>query len=409
VATQNKQVLVIGGGIAGASAALELAAQGASVHLVERDDFMGGHAAQLTCKATDACLKCNSCLAEPRLTQVLSQPGITLHRRSTVSGLARANGGFEVVLNKRPAYVDAARCTGCGLCLEVCPALEDGAIGQPLLSAELPRLAIDPQTCLYFKDRQSTMCRDVCPEEAIDFSLEPQEIKLRVEAVVLATGFTPYDPSPVQRLGYGRFPDVVTAMELEAMLRGRGRLLRPSDGQEPKKVAFIQCVGSREVAGNNYCSRVCCGYALRLGRLLNSRFDTQVSVFYMDLQSFGHAMDDFLAAAESELRLVRAMPYDVYGGKDGQVLLDYQAQAGLSPVSEPFDLVALSVGLAPNPDNPALAALSGLGLDGYGFLDGDAGEGVFLAGAAARPMDVAETVAHAGRAVQETISYLEGA
>lgn len=407
MALQEKQVLVIGGGVAGVSAALELAAAGVAVHLVERDDFIGGRAAGLACKALDACQKCNSCLAEPRLAQVLGEPLVTIHRRSTVSGLVRRNGDFEAMLSQRPAYIAASRCTGCGLCLEACPALAEGAIRLPRLAAEAPRLAIDPAACLYFKDHQSTMCRDVCPEEAIDFSRQPEEARLSIQAVVLATGFEPYDPRAKERLGYGRVPDVVSALDLEAMLRARGQALRPSDGEPARKVAFIQCVGSREVAGHNYCSRVCCGYALRLGRMLSARFGAQVSVFYMDLQSFGHALDDFLAAAASELRLVRSLPYDVYAGRDGRVLVEYQAQPGRAPVAEPFDLVALSVGLGPNPDNPSLAALAGLGLDAHGFLAAGQGAGVFLAGAAARPMDVAEVVAHAGRAAQETIGYLE--
>ncbi|RJX34913.1 MAG: CoB--CoM heterodisulfide reductase iron-sulfur subunit A family protein [Desulfarculus sp.] len=407
MALQDKQVLVIGGGIAGASAALELAAQGVAVHLVERDDFIGGRAAQLACKALDACQKCNSCLAEPRLAAVLAEPRVSIHRRATVQGLNRTNGDFEVVLSLRPAYLDPGRCTGCGLCLAACPALAEGAIRRPLLAAEAPLLAIDPAACLYFTDRQSTLCRDACPEEAIDFTRQPSQERLSVQAVVLATGFAPYDPRAKERLGYGRVPEVITALELEAVLRAEGGLRRPSDGREPKKVAFIQCVGSREVAGNNYCSRVCCGYALRLGRALQARFGVEVSVFYMDLQSFGHAIDDFLQAAAGELRLVRSMPYDVYAGKDGRVLVEYQRRAGLAPEAEPFDLVVLSVGLSPNPDNQALAGLAGLGLDAHGFLAAGDAAGVFLAGAAARPMDVAEVVAHAGRAAQETIGYLE--
>ncbi|MEW5912180.1 MAG: FAD-dependent oxidoreductase [Thermodesulfobacteriota bacterium] len=407
MALQDKQVLVIGGGIAGASAALDLAAQGVAVHLVERDDFIGGRAAQLACKALDACQKCNACLSEPRLAAVLAEPLVTIHRRAIVQGISRTNGDFEVLLSLRPAYLDPQRCTGCGLCLEACPALDEGAIRRPLLAAEAPRLAIAPAACLYFKDRQSTLCRDACPEEAIDFNRQPSQERLKVQAVVLATGYAPYDPRAKERLGYGRVPDVITALELEAMLREQGGLQRPSDGAPPRKVAFIQCVGSREVAGNNYCSRVCCGYALRLGRALKARFGAEVSVFYMDLQSFGHAIDDFLQAAAGELRLVRSMPYDIYAGRDGRVLVEYQTQAGQAPQAEPFDLVVLSVGLSPNPDNPALAGLAGLGLDGHGFLRAGENPGLFLAGAAARPMDVAEVVAHAGRAAQETIGYLE--
>ncbi|MCF8033350.1 MAG: FAD-dependent oxidoreductase [Desulfarculaceae bacterium] len=403
----EKRVLVIGGGVAGATAALELAEQGVPVDLVERDDFLGGHAAWLACKAVDQCLKCNGCLSEPRLTATAGHPLISLHRRAEVQSLTATEQGYQAVVCQRPAYIDPERCTACGLCLEACPALEDGAIRLPRLAAESPRLAIDPEQCLYFKDGRSTVCVDLCPEEAIDFRQEDREKALEVSALVLATGFTPFDPTPRERLGYGRFPDVVTAFELERMLRDQGRAIRPSDGRPANKVAFIQCVGSREVAGNNYCSRVCCGYALRLGRALSGRQGCEVAVFYMDLQSFGHAVDDFLDAAASELRLIRSMPYDVYGHHQGGLRVDYQPGEGQAPVSEPFDLVVLSVGLSPNPANQALAKLTGAGLDESGFLDGTGRDGVFLAGTALGPMDVAEAVASAGRAVEQTLGYLE--
>jgi heterodisulfide reductase subunit A len=407
MAISEKQVLVIGGGVAGATVALELADQGVRVHLVERDDFLGGHAASLACKATDQCLKCNGCLSEPRLAALPGHPLITLHRGAEVKSLTSGEDGYQAVIAQRPAYIDPESCTACGLCLEACPALEDGAIRRPRLAAEAPRLAIDPEVCLYFKDGRSTVCRDVCPEEAIDFGRQPSEQALQVSAVVLATGFKPYQAAAKPRLGYGLFPDVITALELEEMLRERGEVIRPSDGRPPQKVAFIQCVGSREVNGNNYCSRVCCGYALRLGRTLAGRWGSEVAVFYMDLQSFGHAVDEFLAAAESELRLVRSMPYDIYQDPGGRLRVDYQPSQGQAPVSEPFDLVVLSVGLSPNPDNAGLAQLAGLGLDGHGFLASQGPAGVFLAGAASRPMDVAEAVASAGRAASQALSYLE--
>ncbi|MCB2228130.1 MAG: FAD-dependent oxidoreductase [Desulfarculaceae bacterium] len=403
----EKQVLVIGGGVAGATAALELAGQGVPVHLVERDDFLGGHAAWLACKAAEQCLKCNGCVSEPRLAALPGHPLITVHRRAEVKRLSESGGGFRALIAQRPAYIDQERCTACGLCLEACPALEDGAIRRPRLAAEAPRLAIDPEQCLFFKDGRSTVCRDVCPEEAIDFGRQGSESELEVSALVLATGFTPFDPTPRQRLGYGRFPEVITALELEEMLRREGLALRPSDGRLARKVAFIQCVGSREVAGNNYCSRVCCGYGLRLGRALSGRQGCEVAMFYMDLQSFGHAVDEFLDAAHSELRLVRSMPYDVYAHPGGGLRVEYQPGEGQPPVSEPFDLVVLSVGLSPNPANQALAELTGAELDGAGFLAGGEREGVFLAGTALGPMDVAEAVASAGRAVEQTLGYLE--
>ncbi len=402
----DKTVIVIGGGIAGVSTALKLADAGVKVDLVEKGDFIGGHAASLTCKATDQCQACNACLAESRLREVLQNPRINIRRRSQVTRVETKGDEFMVSLVERPAYINPRLCTGCGLCVERCP--QEGALRYPLLVGDLPRLALDPARCLYFSDQWSTLCRDVCPEEAIDFDLEPIQHDISAQALVLATGFAPYPAKEKIRLGYGRIPDVITGLELEARLRDSGAPSRPSDGALPRKVAFIQCVGSREVRGHNYCSRVCCGYALRLGRMLKHRFQAQVSIFYMDLQSFGHAYDEFLAAAGEELNLVRAMPYDVWPGSDGGVEIEYQGEPGHETSREPFDLLVLSVGITPGPDHPELAQVLGLEPDEHGFLSNDA-PGIFLAGAAVRPMDVAESVAQSGRAANQAIRFLEEA
>jgi heterodisulfide reductase subunit A len=406
----QKSVLVLGGGIAGASAALDLAREGVRVLVVEQDDFPGGHAARLACKATDDCLKCNGCLVEPRLADLMSHPGIDLYLRTGLKSVTRDGSGYEVTLTRRPAYIDPERCTDCGLCLTKCPLADQGAIRRTSLPGQRPRLAIDPAVCVYFKDGQSTLCRDVCPEEAIRFDLTPETLVERVDAVVLATGFTPYDPATKPRFGFGQVPNVITAMELEAGLKRDGGPLRPSDGSPAKRIAFIQCVGSRERERHNYCSRVCCGYALRLGRALTHRFGCEVTVFYMDIQSFGHAFDEFLAAAAGELELIRQIPGEVWPGEDGQVLVQYVADPAQAQTSRPFDLLALSVGVAPNPANAALAESLGLELDEHGFVAEPSGEDgpVFLAGTVTRPLDVSEVVAHAGRAARETIRYLEG-
>lgn len=402
----DKTVAVIGGGITGASAALDLARAGVRVELVEKDDFIGGHAAHLACKALDDCQSCNVCLAEPRLRDLLQHPLVNIRRRSQVRQVSPQGASFLLSIEERPAYIDPDSCTGCGLCLEQCP--EKGALRRPSLPGDLPHLAVDPERCLYFRDHQSTLCRDACPEEAIDFNQEPGQHELSVDAIILATGFEPYPAQEKIRLGYGRLPDVMTAMELEAQMRDSGEPSRPSDGSLPAKVAFIQCVGSRDVRSNNYCSRVCCGYALRLGRMLKHRFNAQVNVFYMDLQSFGHVYEDFLAKAKEELNLVRAMPYDVWPGSDGGVEIEYQGEPGKDLLREPFDLLVLSVGMTPGGDHPELARVLNLQPDKHGFLSQEA-PGIFPAGSAVRPMDVAECVAQAGRAANMAINYLEEA
>jgi len=406
VSLSDKTVVVIGGGIAGISAALNLAQAGVKVELIEKSDFIGGHAAQLACKATDECQSCNACLAEPRLRGVLQNSQINIRRRSQVSQVEPQGRDFLVSLIEQPAYINPTLCTGCGLCLERCP--EEGALRQPPLLGDLPRLALDPEHCLYFVDQHSTLCRDVCPEEAINFNQEPSQHQLRAQALILANGFTPYPAEEKIRLGYGRLPDVVTGLDFEEQLRESGTPSRPSDGMLPRKVAFIQCVGSRELKGHNYCSRVCCGYALRLGRMLKHRFDAKVSIFYMDLQSFGHAFDEFLAVAKEDLNLIRSMPYDVWPGAEGGVEIEYQAESGSETSREPFDLLVLSVGMTPTSDHPQLAIILGLEPDQHGFFSHDA-PGLFLAGAAVRPMDVAESIAQSGRATSQAIRYLEEA
>ncbi len=238
-----------------------------------------------------------------------------------------------------------------------------------------------------------------------------EESRTQAGAVILATGYEPYQAAGKPRYGYGRFENVATVLELDVEMRRTGRINNRVSGEVPKKMAFVQCVGSRDVQRNNYCSRICCGYAIRMGRMLKHRFGTEVTIFYMDLQNFGHVPEATLKAAGEELRLVRAMPSDVFPGEDGQVLIQYLNEAEGTSVEEPFEMLALSIGLAPGAQNKALADMSGLTLNDYGFFNpapNDNGtSGLFLAGTVTKPLDVAEVVASAEKAAQETICYLE--
>lgn len=410
MALQDKTVVVVGGGIAGASAALGLADQGARVLVLERDDFVGGHAALLACKAIDECQRCNGCLVRPRLSALLNHPRVQVIRRTEVTAIERDQGSLAIKAVQRPAYIDADACTGCGICIESCPAVEEGALKRPSFAGDPVQLAIDPESCLYFEDQRSTLCRDLCPEEAIGFNGQPSELAFTADAMVWATGFTPYDAGQVQRYGYGLVPGVITAMDLEAGLRSGADPLAEVPAERRPRVAFIQCVGSRRrQEGNNYCSRVCCGYALRLGRLLAHKHQAEVSVFYMDLQSFGHAFDEFLAASREELHLIRSIPSDLRPGRKLPVRASYVDDHQGIAVEEEFDLVALSVGLAPSGANAALAELAGLSLSDHGFLapPANSGAGVFVAGAATGPMNVAESVAQGERAAGQVARYLE--
>lgn len=365
----EKRVLVLGGGIAGVTVALELMEQGVEVVLAERRNRIGGYAAHIACKALESCQSCNGCLVEPRLVKALTSPALQLHLGWEPTSIERENGSYITTLG--PGREDP------GSTLD---RLDQGIYGPEALGAG--RAEERPEAPL----------------------------KIRSDAVVLATGYQPYQAENKPRLGFGRLPNVITAWDLEDMLRSRGSVTRPSDGEVPKRIAFIQCVGSRERKGHNYCSRICCGFGLRLARAVTFRSEAEVSVFYMDIQTFGHSFESFLGHAQEELELIRCLPADILAGENETLLIQYQAEEGQPSIHREFDLLVLSVGLTPGSDNPALAEMLNLSLgrDGF-FIRSEADpEGIFTAGTTVRPMDSAETIAHAGRTVEMTISYLEG-
>lgn len=402
--TAQERVVVIGAGVAGAAAALSLARAGASVTVLERDDFIGGHAAKLTCKAVDSCQECGGCVAEPLLAELGGSRQVKLLRRAKVTAAERGDGGISLTVEQGPALIDPNRCTVCGLCLEACP--QPGTIRKAPLDSDPLRLAIDPQACLHLQGRPQAPCQDTCPEGAIDLAAQAESGEIEADAVVVATGFKPYPAELKRRWGYGRVPNVVTALELESMLRGGNPPARPSDGAAPQRVGFIQCVGSRERAGNNYCSRVCCGYALRMGRMMHQRYGTDVTVFYMDVQSFGHDFDRFWDQAGRELNLVRCLPADVWPAEGDTVLVEHQAEPGAKPVMAELDMLALSVAMTPDPDTQALLGLLGGGDGPHGF--GADGDGVFVAGTAGGPMSLAESAASGEAAAWRALRHLRG-
>lgn len=366
MALNDSTVLVLGGGIAGVTAALELLDQGVKVVLAEREKHIGGFAAHIACKALDACQSCNGCLVEPRLIRALTNPELVIHRGVELASAEKVKDRFVATL--APTRGEETTLAKLGQGSEI--------YGQNGDTADGP-------------------------------------ITVEADAVVLAAGYQPYRAENKPRLGYGTLPNVITAWDLEAQVRREGRAVRPSDGTVPKRIAFIQCVGSRERKGNNYCSRICCGFGLRLARMLKHRTEAEVSVFYMDIQTFGHSFDQFLAQAGEELEMIRCMPADILAGENDSVLIQYQAEQDQASVHREFDMLVLSIGLTPGGGNSMLAETFGLELDQHGFIksplaDDPARAGVFAAGTMLRPMDVAETIAQAGRTAEQTIRYLEG-
>jgi len=408
-----KQVLVIGGGIAGLSSAWELARLKVNVLLVEKSGFLGGHAIQFCCKATDKCQKCGACATQKRLKEVLQEPGVRVHLKSELKEVIK-DARFRVTINRRPILIDPQKCTNCGICLEKCPA---GAVKRGHSGRNTCLYEIDENECLYFKDRDCTICRDECPEGAIN--LDQQELSeavQEVDAIIVASGFTPYNPIEKTRFGYGINKNLITGLELERMLRQKGRVLRPSDHQVPQKVAFIQCVGSRDPQLKHvFCSQVCCPYALRMARVIRHRSpETKVSVFYMDIQTFGNDFPRFYRECESDLRMIRCMPGHIFQGDNDRLILRYVDEKDGGPVKEVFDLVVLSIGIMPGETNKRVAELLGLRLDENGFFAVSNGfkrtstnqEGIFLAGTSQGPKSILDSMAHAGHAAREVARYL---
>jgi heterodisulfide reductase subunit A len=399
----------VGGGIAGITAALELNRLGIGAVLVEKSTFLGGHAVNLACKATDECLKCNDCLVEDKLKEASQEARMDVRLGTEIEGIERNGKGFEILLKENPRWIDPEKCTDCGLCYQACHDASCGAIVMAPSHHLHPRYAMDPGNCFSCLEQGRHPCRDVCPEDAIHPDNKEALIRLHVDGLVLATGFKPFDPKEQTRYGYGRLRNMLTAMELEKMLRFQGHVSRPSDGETPGNVAFIQCVGSRDShIDHNYCSRVCCGYALRMALRCRHDFpDMEITLFYMDIQNFGKDFDRYYSKVKESIRLIRGLPGDFYASKDDLISVSYYDEKHHETVAEDFDLVVLSVGMTPEPSHSFFCNHLTIDSDEHGFLrPPQEGTGVVIAGSAEGPMDVSESISHAKRAALEIAHHL---
>ena len=407
--TANK-VLVIGGGVAGLAAASELADLDIDVEIVEQSDFPGGHAIQYTCKATDQCVKCGACMVEEKLDRVVNNPKIKMMSGTRVQNVSKSED-FSVSLLKKPVFIDPEKCSNCGICFEKCP--EKGAVLKGFSRNHVPFYAISGDKCRYLKDQSCTICREACPEGAIDLDAGETTLSAHANAVILATGFKPFDPVS-KPYGYGKFKNVVTNLDMERMLRRDGRAIKPSNGVEADRIAFIQCVGSRDAKLNHlWCSKVCCGSALRMAGLVKARQpETQVTFFYMDVQTFGRDFDEIYAKIRKDVRLIRAIPGDIYPAGNDQLQVTFLDNTSSETLQEEFDLVVLSVGMTPCQDMQETAETLKLQLAETGFVEqADKGslpaeKGIFTTGSVTGPMSIPESIASAGKTAFEVVKYL---
>ena len=409
-------VLVIGSGVAGLGVAIALADFNIDVTIVEKAAFAGGHAIQFSCKATTACVQCGACLVEEKLEQALAHPRITLMTGSRAERIVaetipetNSEAGFQARITRPTTRINPCKCTACGRCKPACP--QPGALVRGTSGLHRPFFAIDTERCLHVQDRDCSLCRTACPEDAIELGAPPEPQTANFDAVVLATGFEAYNPRS-KPFGYGRLPNVITNLELERMLREDEGPCRPSDGNPARRIAFIQCVGSRDVQLNHlWCSRVCCGSALRLARLIRTRqTDSEITLFYIDIQTFGPDFETFLKHARQELDLVRMIPGDIFETPQQNLRVFYYDPQTQSEHETTFDLVVLSVGITPGPGTGRLARQWGLPLADTGFMAAAAETGtktgVFCTGTVRGPMSIADSTTRAESTAAEVIRYL---
>ena len=408
---KRSSVMVVGGGIAGITAALELSQAGLEVALVEKSPFFGGQAASFVCKATDTCQKCGSCRVEQSLRDLFAAPGLTFYAHTEMVDCRRENGMLQLTLKSQPRVVDPNRCLNCGLCLEECPS--PGGILSAASAENHPRFAVNPAACLYYHDGSCRRCQEICPTQAIDLTRTETVNPFAASCLILATGYQPAQPACRAVYASGPSPAIITGRELEEMMQLGGPLLRPSDGRRVRRLAFIQCVGSRDL-DHPYCSRVCCAYGLRLARLIRFRFPgCKVTTFYMDLQNVGPDPKNFEEEARREVELIRALPGDLAATADGSLKLRFLDEVSGRARARVVDLLVLAVGIAPGPDNVKLAEMLGLELtpDGF-FKDGLNGNrvkspGIFPTGTVTGPQNILECIAQATRSVRQVRQYLE--
>jgi len=436
----NPNTLVVGGGIAGIQAALEIAASGHKIYLVEREPSIGGHMIQLD--KTFPTLDCSACILTPKMSDVGSHPNIELMTYSEVVDVSGYMGNFTVKVKKKARYVDEDKCTGCGRCQELCPAKVSNefdvglsqrtAIYIPFAQAVPNKAVIDAQHCRYLEKVKEgkDVCRlcqrgvekkgiPGCEAEAIDFEQTDKFIEIEVGNIIVATGYDTFDPSPIYQYGYGRFDNVVTALEFERMINASGPtggkvLLK--DGSEPKTVGIIHCVGSRDANYHEYCSQVCCMYSMKLSHLIKEHIPgAKAYEFYIDLRAVGKGFEEFYNRALDEGTLfIRGRPSDVIQ-ENGRLVI--QAEDTLADCQRiiPADMVVLSAALQPKADAEEVARLFSLSRSADGFflekhpkLDPVATmtDGIYVVGCCQAPKDIPSSVAQASAAAARVLATI---
>jgi len=434
----NPDIVVVGGGISGIQAALTMANAGKKVYLIEREPTIGGQMARFD--KTFPTLDCAACILTPKMSQVRSHSNITLLSYSEVAEVEGYVGNFKVKVRRKPRYVKEDLCVGCMDCVEAC-VFKEGKFADefnlglskrkpvymPFPQATPSVVLIDPDSCLHFRTGKCKQnCKQACQREAIDFEQKEEIIEIPAGAIVLTTGFKPFDPTRLPEYGYGKFPNVFTSLEVERLVNASG----PSGGEivlrdgktKPKSVGIVHCVGSRDEKSNRYCSRVCCMYSLKLAHLVKERTGAEVYNFYIDMRTPGKGYEEFYDKLLKEGvnfirgKVAEVTDWAVADKEEGKLVIRAEDTMVGFVRRVPVDMVILSVGLEPQADAEEVRRLFNISCSGEGwFLErhpklapvSTFTDGIFIAGACQGPKDIPDSVAQAGAAAAEALALVD--
>jgi heterodisulfide reductase subunit A len=430
----NPNTLVVGGGVAGIQAALEIADSGTHVYLVEREPSIGGHMAQFD--KTFPTLDCSACILTPKMTTAGQHPNITLLTWSEVEEVKGYVGNFTVKIRKKARKINEELCTGCLICQEKCPKkvidniYEVGMANRKAVYIPFPQAVpkypvMDVENCTYFLKGTCRACEKFCPTDAIDFKQEDQILEVNVGNIILATGYDLFDARRIPEYGYGRLPNVLTNLEFERMTNASGPTdgeIRLKDGSTPKAVGIVHCVGSRDKNYNAHCSSICCMQSIKFAHMVKERTGAKVYNFYIDIRANAKAYEEFyVRVLEEGTTFIRGRVGEIsdmprHPGEEGHLII--QVYDTLANVQRriPVDMVILSAGLEPRRDVKQVGTLFGIacGADGWMVerhpkMDPVATmtEGVFIAGCAQGPKDIPASINQGAAAAARVISRIQ--
>jgi heterodisulfide reductase subunit A len=431
----NPATLVVGGGVAGIQAALEIADSGSHVYLVEREPSIGGHMAQLD--KTFPTLDCSACILTPKMVQAGTHPNITLISWAEVTRVDGFVGNFTVTVKQKARYVNTELCTGCGICWQKCPkkvvddVFEAGlgqrkAIYTPFPQAVPNFPVIDRPNCTYFMKGTCKACEKFCPTGAIDFTQEDEYLQMEVGNVILATGYDMFDTHRIPQYGYGKLANVYTSLEFERLCNAAGptggNIVMRDGVTAPQSVGIIHCVGSRDKNYNEYCSSICCMQSLKFAHLVHERTGAEVYNFYIDIRTPGKGYEEFYQRLlEEGTHFVRGKVADVSDaarlpGEEGKLIIQVEDTLIGRQRRIPVDMVVLSAGLEPRSDSKEVGKLFGISCSSAGWmiekhpkLDPVATmtEGIYVAGCVQGPKDIPASVAQGAAAAARVIGKIQ--